>query len=174
VSVPRAEGSVVKKDVHAGWLDLLKLAAAIAVSQSAGVIGSLAAGDGMTRFYEELDLPPLTPPSWVFGPVWITLYTLMGIAAWLVWRRGWRAPGVRPALLVFLAQLVLNAGWTIVFFGANAPGWAALEIAALAAAVVATTLLFWRVHRVAGLLLLPYLVWVLFAGYLTVAIWRLN
>jgi translocator protein len=128
----------------------------------------------MTRFYEELELPPLTPPSWVFSPVWITLYALIGVGTWLVWRRGLDTPGVRPALVAFLVQLALNAAWTIVFFGANAPAWAVLEILVLVAAIVVTVVLYRRVRRAAALLLLPYLAWTVFATYLTVAIWWLN
>jgi tryptophan-rich sensory protein len=156
------------------WQDALALAIAIGVSQLAGVIGSLGAGDGMTRFYMELELPPLTPPSSVFGPVWISLYTLTGISAWLVWREGWQARRVKPALIAFVVQLALNAGWTIVFFGLNALGWAIVEILVLVAAILVTTVLFWKVRPLAGVLLLPYLAWTTFATYLTIAIWYMN
>lgn len=163
-----------KADRRSLWQDALALAIAIGVSQLAGVIGSLGAGDGMTRFYIELELPPLTPPSWVFGPVWISLYALIGVSAWLVWREGWQARHMKPALIAFVVQLALNAGWTIVFFGLNALGWAIVEILVLVAAILVTTILFWKVRPLAGVLFLPYLAWTAFATYLTIAIWYLN
>jgi translocator protein len=124
-------------------------------------------------WYAQLDKPAWTPPSWVFGPAWTTLYTLMGIAAWLVWMRP-ASPARRVALTVFFVQLVLNAIWTPLFFSARLPGAALIDIILLWLAIVATILLFWRVRPLAGALLIPYILWVSFAAALNFAIWRLN
>ncbi len=125
------------------------------------------------EWYAALAKPAWNPPGWIFGPVWTTLYTLMAIAAWLVWRReGWRAQ--RRPLGWFVAQLALNALWTPLFFGLHRIDLALLDIVMLWGALVATIVAFWRVQRVAALLLLPYLCWVTFATVLTGTIWRLN
>lgn len=121
-------------------------------------------------WYEALNKPVWNPPSWVFGPAWTLLYTMMAIAAWRVWRCvGWTGP-----LLLYFVQLALNAAWTPIFFGAQATGWALVEIVALWFTVLATLLSFRRVDTVAGWLFVPYLGWVTFATLLNFAIWRLN
>ena len=117
--------------------------------------------------------PSWNPPDAVFAPVWILLYALMGVAAWLVWRSV-GAPGRRTALALFLVQLVLNGAWSWLFFGRHAIGAALVEIVLLGLAILATTVAFRRISRAAGWLLAPYLVWVTFASALTFAIWRLN
>ena len=124
-------------------------------------------------WYAGLKRPPLTPPDWIFGPVWTLLYICIAVAGWLVWQRaGLR--GARAAFAVFLAQLALNALWSVLFFGLHLPGAAVLEILALWASILATILLFWRVRPLAGALLIPYLAWVTFACYLNLGFWRLN
>lgn len=121
-------------------------------------------------WYTELTKPAWNPPAWVFGPAWTLLYSLMAVAAWLVWKRdGWRRP-----LLLYAAQLVLNAAWTPIFFGAHELGWAMVEMVALWAAILLTMRSFHRVSRPAGWLLAPYLAWVTFAAALNFALWRLN
>jgi translocator protein len=123
-------------------------------------------------WYDGLEKPAFNPPSWVFGPVWTLLYVLMGVAAWLVWdRHGDRA---RTALALFLVQLAFNAGWSAIFFGLQSPGLAFAEILVLWALILATLVAFWRLHRTAGMLLLPYLAWVSFAAVLNFSLWRLN
>jgi len=117
--------------------------------------------------------PAWNPPSWLFAPVWILLYALMGVAAWLVWRSA-EAPGRRAALGLFLVQLALNGAWSWIFFGRHAIGGALVEIALLWLAILATLLAFRRVSRPAAWLLVPYLAWVAFATALTFAIWTLN
>jgi tryptophan-rich sensory protein len=145
------------------WLALVFAAAAI------GAVASVDAG----AFYAQLVRPDWAPPSWVFGPAWTVLYLLMGIAAWLVWRvDGYRA--VRGALVLFLVQLALNALWSWLFFGWHRGAWAFVDILILWALIVATLIAFWRVRRLAGVLLLPYLLWVSFASLLNYAIWQLN
>ena len=144
-----------------GWLALCFAAAATAVFVST---------DG---WYAGLQKPSWNPPSWLFGPAWSLLYILMAVAAWLVWREGgWKAQG--SALRLFLLQWFLNALWTPLFFGLHRPGLAFAEIILLWLAIAATLWSFWRVRKLAGLLLVPYLAWVTFATVLNFTIWRLN
>jgi tryptophan-rich sensory protein len=124
-------------------------------------------------WYASLQKPSWNPPAWVFGPVWTGLYTMMSVAAWLVWRRGGWAAQRRP-LTLFLAQLALNAAWTPLFFGLRWPGDAFAEIVLLWLAIAATLVAFRPVSRVAAWLLAPYLVWVSFAAALNFTLWRLN
>jgi len=148
------------------------LIAWLLVSFAAAAIGGIAsarAGD----FYAQLDRPTWAPPGWVFGPVWTVLYTLQGISAWLVWRDT-GARGRPAALAMFLAQLSVNALWSWLFFAWRMGGWAFGEVVLLLAMVAVTALLFWRVRLLAGLLLLPYLLWVSFATALTYSIWQRN
>jgi len=124
-------------------------------------------------WYAGLEKPSWNPPGWLFGPVWMALYSLMGVAVWTVWRRGGFLANRTP-LLLFLGQLVLNALWTPFFFGFHNPGLALIDILLLWFAIIATLLAFSRVHRLAGALLVPYLAWVSFASLLNFTIWRLN
>ncbi|HEX6534160.1 MAG TPA: TspO/MBR family protein [Gemmatimonadaceae bacterium] len=150
----------------------LSLAGWIAVSLAAGALGGIASV-GAGSFYAELNRPDWAPPGWIFGPVWTTLYVLMGVAAWLVWReRGWAE--ARGALTLFVAQLALNALWTWLFFAWRQGGLALAEIVVLAALIVATMAAFARIRPLAAVLLVPYLAWVLFATALTASVWRLN
>lgn len=146
-----------------GWLLLAFAAAAV------GGVASASAGE----FYGELARPDWAPPGWLFGPVWSVLYVLMGVSAWLVWRQRGFA-GARSALLMFVLQLAANALWTWLFFVWRQGGLAFVEILLLWVLIVATLVLFWRVSRLAAVLLLPYLAWVSFASALTLSTWRLN
>ncbi len=121
-------------------------------------------------WYAALDRPTWAPSASVFGPVWTVLYAAMAIAAWRVGRGGLERPGAALALLAYVQQLALNAAWTPVFFGLHAPGWALAVIVALDLVVLLTVVLFVRVERLAGVLLLPYLGWSLFATALNAAI----
>ena len=145
----------------AGWLGLSFSAAAIG--------GFFLPGD----WYATLRKPSWNPPNWIFGPVWTALYTAMAIAAWLVWKRGGFA-SQRVALSLFLAQLLFNALWSPVFFGLRHPALALADIVLLWLALLGTVIAFWRSHRFAGVLLVPYLAWVTFASALNFALWRLN
>ena len=149
---------------------LLGLAGWIAVTAAAAVVGSRFEPDAR---YRTLETPPWQPPNWLFAPVWTTLYALMAVAAWLVWRR-WGFAGARTALVVYLVQLALNAAWSWLFFGRHDIPMALADILVLLAAIVLTLVLFWKKHRVAGALLLPYLAWVSFATVLTWTLNRLN
>lgn len=143
-------------------------------SQLAGIIGALFTARSVQTWYTTLQKPSFNPPSWLFGPVWTVLYLLMGIAAYLVWAKGWTVPGVKTALFVFALQLVLNSLWSILFFGVRQPGWAFMEIVVLWAAIAVTIVLFWNISRTAAFLLVPYILWVSFAAVLNYSLWRLN
>jgi translocator protein len=149
-----------------------------AIGLIAWLVACFAAGWFGSQFqpgawFEQLDKPPWQPPNWVFGPVWTALYALMAVAAWLVWKNhGFR--GAPVALGLFVVQLVLNALWSWIFFGLQRPGLAFLEIIVLWLVIAATVAAFWRLHRWAAILLLPYLAWVTFAAVLNGTIWRLN
>lgn len=146
-----------------GWLAISFIAAGI------GAVASINAG----AFYGQLAQPGWAPPAWVFGPAWTLLYTLMGIAAWLVWREGgFRAN--RTALTLFLVQLAVNALWSWLFFAWHLGAVAFADILLLWALIIATLLAFWRVSRLAGVLLIPYLLWVSFAAVLNFSVWQLN
>ncbi len=152
---------------------MLGLLISVAVCFGAGLAGSVFTARSVGEWYVTLAKPAWTPPSSVFGPVWSLLYLLMAVAAWLVWRRGGVA--AHPvALTLFACQLALNAGWSFLFFGLRLPGAAFVEIVVLWALILATLVAFWRAAPVAGLLLVPYLLWVSFASALNLAIWRLN
>lgn len=121
-------------------------------------------------WYAALSKPAWNPPAWIFGPVWTLLYLMMAIAAWLVWKHdGWRRP-----LWSYVVQLLLNAAWTPIFFGAHQLGWALLEIVVLWIAILLTLLNFRGVSRTAAWLFVPYLAWVTFAAFLNFTLWRLN
>ncbi|MFA5935397.1 MAG: TspO/MBR family protein [Patescibacteria group bacterium] len=154
--------------------DYIALFAAIAISESAGLIGSASSIQSIPIWYTTLTKPPLNPPGWVFGPVWTLLYAIMGIAAFMVWRKGTQHRAVKNALTVFGLQLVLNALWSVIFFGFRSPAAALIEIIALWIAIVWTIILFYKISRPAAWLLLPYILWVSFAVYLTAAVWYLN
>jgi benzodiazapine receptor len=146
-----------------GWL---------AVTFAAAALGAMASVDA-SDFYAQLARPAWAPPASWFGPVWTVLYVLMAVAAWLVWRRaGWAR--ARGALLLYLAQLPVNALWSWLFFAWREGALAMADVVVLWALIAATTVAFWRHHRVAGAMLLPYLAWVSFATALTYAIWQLN
>ena len=136
----------------------------------AGIAGWVTA-TSVESWYPTLAKPGFTPPDQVFGPVWSALYSMIALAAWLAWRRvGWRD----RALGLFFAQLALNLAWSLLFFGLQLVGAALAEILLLLALIAATTLAFWRIDRRAGLLLVPYLLWVGYASLLNGAIWLIN
>ena len=154
--------------------DLLKLLIAIVISELTGVIGSFFTVSEINGWYSTLQKPLLNPPTWVFGPVWITLFALMGVAAFLVWRKGLNRRDVRIALLVFAFQLLANMVWSIIFFGMHNPRWAFFDIILLWVAIVGTIAVFSKVSKSAAWLLVPYILWVSFAGYLNYSVWQLN
>jgi tryptophan-rich sensory protein len=152
--------------------DFIGLAGWLLLAFAAEAIGAIASIDARA-FYGALRQPAWAPPGWVFGPVWTTLYTLMGVASWLVWRARSHA-GRRIALACYLAQLAVNTLWSWLFFAWHLGAAAFADILLLLALLIATIALFWRVRPLAGALLLPYLCWVGFATALCGTVWRLN
>jgi tryptophan-rich sensory protein len=130
------------------------------------VAGASFTETGPGSWYEGLDKPPWNPPGWVFAPVWTVLYAMMAVAAWLVAREGTDQPRVRTALGLYGTQLLLNFAWTALFFGAQRPGLALVDILALLVGIVATAISFRPVSRLAALLLVPYAAWAAFAASL--------
>ncbi|MFA6338636.1 MAG: TspO/MBR family protein [Candidatus Paceibacterota bacterium] len=151
-----------------------KFIIAIVVSELAGIIGSVFTTPSIAGWYAGIVKPALNPPAWVFGPVWTTLFVLMGIAAFLVWKKGLDRRDVKIALGIFLGQLVLNTLWSIIFFGLHSPGSALVEIVFLWLGILATIVAFYKISKLAAWLLVPYILWVSFAAYLNYAIWSLN
>lgn len=125
------------------------------------------------EWYRELDQAPWTPPGWAFGVAWSILYTMMATAAWMVWRRGGFRANL-PALGVYGLQMVFNGLWSWLFFGLHQPGWALADLVLLLLALSATVPLFWRRSRLAGWLLIPYYLWILYALSLNGWIWAYN
>lgn len=154
--------------------NIFKLVSAIVVSELAGIIGSVFTTPSIAGWYVTLTKPALNPPAWVFGPVWTTLFALMGIAAFLIWKKGLERRDVKIALGMFVGQLVLNTLWSIIFFGLRSPGGALIEIIFLWFAILATIVAFAKISKPAAWLLVPYIAWVSFAGYLNFTIWMLN
>ncbi len=152
----------------------VKLIICLATPQLAGAVGSLFTMSAIPTWYATLTKPYLAPPNWVFGPVWTLLFLLMGIAAFLVWRTGLERKDTRVALAVFMGQLALNVLWSVLFFGMRSLGGAFVELVILWAAILATILVFARISRTAAWLLVPYLAWVSFAGYLNFSYWLIN
>jgi tryptophan-rich sensory protein len=148
------------------------LAVSIGICLAVGGLGAVATTPQIPAWYAQLRKPSWTPPDRVFGPVWTSLYVLMGFAAWLVWRH--QPMDVTLALMLFGIQLALNLAWSFVFFAAHAVGWALVEVVALWMAVAATIWAFAPISTVAAWLLAPYLAWITYAASLNAAIWRLN
>jgi tryptophan-rich sensory protein len=154
-----------------GARSAVALGASFAAAAATAGIGGLVTDPG-EDWYVELDKPSWQPPGQVFGPVWGVLYSAQAVAAWLVWKRD--GSGSDRALQLYGAQLLLNAGWTLLFFGLHRLSWAVFEIAALWIAIAATMAAFRRHSPVAFWLLVPYLAWVSFAAALSYSIWRRN
>jgi len=155
-------------------IDIIKLIVSIVACQGAGGIGAIFTTPAIPAWYTGLKKPAFTPPNSVFGPVWVTLYLLMGIAIFLVWREGLSQEGVTVAFIVFWVQLVLNVVWSVVFFGRKSLLGGMVVILLLWAAIVANIIVFFGVSPIAGGLLIPYIIWVTIAANLNAQVWRLN
>ncbi len=151
-----------------GWLSL---AACVAICELAGLIGAVFTLSSVSTWYAQLAKPWFTPPAWVFAPAWTMLYALMGVSLFLVVRGGKRHT---PALAAFAAQLALNISWSVLFFGLRMPAAALAELLLLWLSIAVTSWLFLRIERKAAYLLVPYLLWVTFAGMLNFYIVALN
>lgn len=154
--------------------DIWRLILSIAICQLAGFIGSLFTADAIPTWYASLNKPSFTPPNWLFSPVWIGLFIIMGISLFLVWRERNDSIHAKPALIAFGVQLVLNVFWSIAFFGLKSPAAGLIVIVALWIAIFITILRFRKVSELAGLLLIPYIVWVTFAAILNLSLYHLN
>jgi translocator protein len=154
--------------------EILKILICIIICESAGVIGSIFTTPAIPGWYAALVKPSFTPPNWVFAPVWTSLYLLMGISAFLVWRKSLDNHLLNSGLRIFILQLILNTLWSFLFFGLKSPLLGLIEIVLLWVAIILAILSFFRVSKVAGILLLPYILWVSFAAILNFSIWRLN
>lgn len=163
----------VKTDLQKAFGDLPGLLRTLVFPGVAAAAGSAATASSVNSWYPKLDKPGFNPPSWVFGPAWTTLYLLMGIADHIVAQKG-DGEEIQHARSIYRVQLVLNALWSVLFFGRRSPGAALIEIPFLWVAIVMTIIAFGRVSRTAALLLVPYLLWTSFAAVLNASIWRLN
>lgn len=151
---------------------LFKLIVSLAIPFGAAVIGSSASVQNIPTWYAALEKPVLNPPNIIFGPVWTVLYVLIGLSLYLFWTAAGK--GKRSGYVAFGVQMVLNALWSVVFFGLQLPLFGVFVIALLDIMVIVTIVLFYERSRRAAYLLVPYLLWILFATYLTVSIWLLN
>jgi len=150
------------------------MACSVSICLLTGFVGSFLTMDSVKTWYAELSKPSFNPPDWAFGVVWPILYVMMGVAAFLVWRKRTGSRQVRIALGLFLAQLALNGIWTPIFFGLHMMGLALVEIILLWLAILATIIAFWRISKTAACLLIPYILWVSFAIALNAGLWHLN
>lgn len=153
---------------------LPKIIIAVAVCLCIGFFSGFATQSSIDTWYASLNKPFFNPPNWIFAPVWTVLYILMGIAAGIVWSKGFYHKWVQTALYHFIFQLLLNGLWSVVFFGFKSPGLALLVIMALIVLILLTIKWFRIVNKTAAYLLIPYLAWVLFATVLNFSIWQLN
>ncbi len=156
------------------YREIPKLLISIIIVFLAGAVGTVSTLPQITSWYAALTKPSWTPPNWAFGPIWSTLYILMGIALFLVWREGLNRKNVRIAVLIFAAQLIINVLWSLIFFGTHNIFGGLILIIILIAAILVNIIVFYRISKPAGLILIPYLVWVCIAGYLNYSVYILN
>ncbi|CAG0993384.1 Tryptophan-rich protein TspO [Methanosarcinales archaeon] len=152
----------------------IKLIVSITICLFAGFLGSFFTIPAIPTWYATLTKPSFAPPNWLFFPVWTTLFVMMGISLYLVWRRGLEGQQVKNALVIFAVQLILNVLWSAAFFGLRSPLSGLIEISILWISIAFTIMIFMKISRTAGLLLIPYIIWVSFAAILNFMIWRLN
>jgi benzodiazapine receptor len=155
-------------------MKIIKFLVSIALCQLAGLLGSFFTIPAIPTWYAHLTKPSFSPPNWIFSPVWISLYTLMGISMFIVWSKGWDKPEVKKAMTFFFVQLGLNTLWSILFFGLRSPLAGLIEIFFLWAAVLLTMYQFFKLSQWACFLLTPYSVWVSFAFILNFSLLILN
>lgn len=151
---------------------IFSLLGSLCVCYVVGFVAAQGTNAGLVAWYQIVEKPPWAPPGWLFAPLGTAIYALMGIALWIVWRSG--GPSRTPAIAVFSAQLVLCGGWPWLFFSAHLLFVSSVEVGVLWITIGLTCLLFFRIAPRAGLLMIPYLLWTLFAAGLNFAVWRLN
>jgi len=152
---------------------LLKLSASLALPLGLGAVAGIITSDAIPGWYETLNRPSFNPPNWLFGPVWTTLYLLMGISLFLIWKQK-RSKARNLAILVFLFQQALNFGWSFIFFYFNRIGFALIEICLLWSSIVIMLVLFYKIKPIAAYINIPYLLWVTFATLLNASYYLLN
>jgi translocator protein len=152
----------------------MKLVISIAIPLAVGGIAGLFTQPEIDKWYQTIEKPEWQPPNWVFGPVWTLLYIMMGIAMYLVWRSNGPVHKKRPAIILWIIQLVLNFFWSFIFFRQHQLGWALVEIVVLWFFILLTIFAFARISKLAAWLLVPYISWVSFASILTYTIYQLN
>lgn len=155
-------------------INLKNLVIAIMLCQLAGIIGSVFTSPSIPTWYASLVKPGFSPPNWLFGPVWISLYALMGISAYLIYEKGIKKKKIKTAIYIFAFQLVLNSIWSILFFGLHNPFLAFIEIIILWSAIILTIKRFYEINKTAAYLLIPYILWVSFAAVLNYYLYILN
>lgn len=155
-------------------INLIKLVISIVICQLAGVVGSIFTYTAISEWYPTLIKPWWTPPNWLFAPVWITLFTLMGISLYIVWDKGLEKKEVKTAVSIFSVQLILNILWSVIFFGLKSPLFGFIEIVILWIAILFTMIKFYRISRASSYILIPYIVWVTIAAFLNFSILILN
>lgn len=153
--------------------DWFGLAGFLLLSFAVSGIGGAITATSVGNWYQTLERSALSPPDWVFGPVWTTLFIFMAVAGWRIWRQE-ASQARRLALSVYGLQLALNLLWSFLFFGLQQIGWSLVEIVILLLVIIVNTVLFWRMDRLAGMLFLPYAAWVAYATILTATLWVLN
>lgn len=176
-------------------INIVKFLVSIIVCEGAGIIGSVFTMPSIKSWYAFLNKPVINPPNWIFGPVWTVLFILMGISLYLVWSKNFVAKPLKTKIKawnpwsqklmsgswqkinvvsIFAVQLVLNVLWSVIFFGWQQPGLAFFELLMLWFAILYTIINFWRISKPASYLLVPYILWVTFAGFLNYSLWMLN
>jgi len=153
--------------------NLPKLAISIIIPLAVGFISSFFTRDSIPTWYNTLVKPALSPPNWIFFPVWTLLYVMMGVSLYLVWRKGFNNK-TKTAIYIFSAQLLLNFLWTFLFFGLKSMLPAFVEIVVLWVMILITIVRFYRISKEAAYLLIPYIIWVSFASYLNLATFLVN
>lgn len=146
----------------------------VLISQFAGIVGSIFTVPAIATWYAKLTKPSFNPPGWIFGPVWILLYTMMGISAYLVWQKWGESGMARVGVMLFFVHLIFNALWSYLFFGLKNPMFAFFEIIVLWLMILAMIIIYYQINKTASYLLIPYIMWVSFASVLNFYIWKLN
>lgn len=154
--------------------NIAKLVISITIPLAIGATAGFFTVTGVDSWYQTIHKPSWNPPNWVFGPVWTTLYVMMGIALYLIWKSGAAASLKKTAIILFTIQLTLNFFWSFIFFDQRQIGWAFVEIIAMLLMILLTIFAFARVSKAAAWLMVPYISWVSFASILNYSIWRLN
>jgi translocator protein len=160
--------------INESIMNIIKLIASIFICLLAGIIGSVFTYSAIPTWYATLTKPSFNPPNWIFGPVWTFLYITMGIAAFLIWQKGLNQKSAKIAISVFIVQLILNSIWSIAFFGFKSPFAGLVIIILLWITIIVTIIAFSKISTLATVLLIPYILWVSFAGVLNYSIYRLN